>query len=262
MYPTDLTDSHWEVIKVYLPLQRKRRHSLRKVLDGMLYLLKTGCQWRLLPKEFPDFQLVYYYFYTWTRNGVLEQINQALNRLYRQQMEREASPSLAIIDAQSVKNSERGLPDKGFDGHKRIQGRKRHLAVDTLGLVLAVSYSPANEHDSKGAISLLTSLFKQGYERITTVLADSAYSGPVQEWCKNEFNWQLNIATAVKGIQKGFEVQPQRWKVERNISWLQWNRRLAKDYEDRFDSGVTFVLLDNIKRVLGKIKLLYLENAI
>ena len=253
MYSTSLTDSQWQIIQVYLPLQRRRKYCLRQVVDALLYLLKSGCQWRLLPRDFPPYQVVFYYFQCWRRKQLWQQINQALNRLYREQQGRPTSPSMAIVDAQSVKNSEWGLMDKGFDGHKRIQGRKRHLAVDTLGLVLSVSLSAANVHDSVAAPELLIKLHQQGYERLETVLADSAYKGSLIGWCEEEFGWKLLIATGVKGMQKGFVLEPQRWKVERSISWLQWNRRLSKDYEDRPDSAEAFVLISNISRVIRKI---------
>jgi len=143
MYPTELTDSQWEVIQLYLPVQRKRKYSLRAVVEAKLYVLKTGCQWRMLPVDFPPYQLIYYYFRSWTVSGLWQELNQQLNRLYRLGQGRFSSPSVAIVDSQTVKNSERGLNDTGFDGHKRIKGRKRHLAVDTLGLVLAVSLTAA-----------------------------------------------------------------------------------------------------------------------
>jgi transposase len=249
MYSTDLTDSQWEVIQLYLPVQRKRRYSLRAVVNATLYILKTGCQWRMLPLDFPPYQLVYYYFRSWTVTGQWQQLNQQLNQLYRLSQGRESSPSVAIVDSQSVKNSERGLHDTGFDGHKRIKGRKRHLAVDTLGLILAVSLTAANLHDSKGAYSLFENLAERHYERLEKILADSAYRGPLQKWSEKKLGWKVEIATAVKGYQKGFEVTPQRWKVERTISWLQWSRRLAKDYEANTDSAAAFVLLNNINRI-------------
>jgi putative transposase len=249
MYSTELTDSQWEVIQLYLPVQRKRKYSLRAIVNATLYILKTGCQWRMLPVNFPPYQLVYYYFRSWTVSGLWQELNQQLNRLYRVRQGRESSPSVAIVDSQTVKNSERGLNDTGFDGHKRIKGRKRHLAVDTLGLVLAVSLTAANLHDSKAAFGLFENLASQQYERLEKVLADSAYRGNLQKWSSQQLGWQLEIATAVKGYQKGFEITPQRWKVERTISWLQWSRRLAKDYEANTESAATFVLLSNINRI-------------
>jgi len=252
MYSTNLTDSQWEVIQLYLPVQRKRRYSLRAVVNATLYVLKTGCQWRMLPLDFPPYQLVYYYFRSWTVSGRWQGLNQQLNRLYRLLEGRQSSPSVAIVDSQSVKNSERGISGTGFDGHKRIKGRKRHLAVDTLGLILAVSLTAANLHDSKAAFGLFEILAEQGYQRLETILADSAYRGSLQNWSKEKLGWKVEIATAVKGYQNGFEITPQRWKVERTISWLQWSRRLAKDYEANTNSAVAFVLLSNINRIRMK----------
>lgn len=253
MYPTDLTDSQWEVIKLFLPAQRKRKYSLRLVVNASFYVLKTGCQWRMLPKEYPPYQLVYYYFRSWTLTGKWQELNRQLNCLYRLMHGRRSSPSVAIVDSQSVKNSERGLNETGFDGHKRIKGRKRHLAVDTLGLILAVTLTAANVHDSKAAYYLFESLAGQEYERLEKILADSAYRGTLQNWANQHLGWKVEIATAVKGYQRGFEICPQRWKVERTISWLQWSRRLNKDYEANMESAATFVYLNNINRIRLKI---------
>ena len=170
-------------------------------------------------------------------------------RLYRKEQNRKPSPSSAIVDSQSVKNSEWGLLDKGFDGHKKIQGRKRHIAVDTLGLVLAVLVTPANMHDSKAALNLLVILKNQGYRRMKTIICDQAYKG-LHDMLQTTFNWILQITFGAIG--QGFQVLPQRWKVERTIAWLHWSRRLAKDYEANTSSSQAFVYLANINYIIRK----------
>ena len=136
MYPTDLTDSQWEVMKLLLNDTRKRKYPLRDILNALFYLNRTGCQWPMLPKDFPPFQLCFYYYRKWTVTGLWLKINTLLNRMVRKKKRRKPSPSVGIIDSQSIKNSERGVVDKGFDGNKRIKGRKPHLVADTLGLIL------------------------------------------------------------------------------------------------------------------------------
>lgn len=250
MYSTDLTDSQWEVIEEILNDQRKRKYSLRVVMNALFYLLTTGCQWRMLPKEYPPYRLVHYYFRKWRDNGQLERINQKLNRNFRLSRGRKSSPSTGILDAQSVKNSEWGLPDKGYDGHKHIQGRKRQLIVDTLGLILAAFVHPANWHDSKGGFDVLERLKKQRYRRIKQIIADYGYRGSLINWAKEQFNWDLQIVKTHTRKNENFTPLPQRWKVERTISWLQWHRRLAKDYEAYPESSEAYIYLSNILRVI------------
>lgn len=258
MYPTDLTDSQWEVMESLLSDQRKRKYSLRSIFNALFYLNKAGCQCgappgRMLPKEYPPFRSVHYYFRKWSKDGTWLRLNQALNRSHRQALGREASPSVGLLDAQSVKKSEWGLSFKGFDGHKHVNGIKRQLIVDTLGLVMAVKVHPANQHDSKAAKAVIETLASQGYERMQKLLADQGYKGPLGDWLAQLWAWTLEIVVAVKGISLAFQVVPQRWKVERTISWLQWQRRLVKDYEAETDSSEAFVYLFNIRRVLTKI---------
>jgi putative transposase len=132
MHATDLTSSQYEVIKKFVDDTRKRKYSLKQIISGIFYLCRTGAQWRMLPKEFPGWQLVYYYFNKWLKTGLWERIQPHLPKMVRKRQGRKACPSLAIIDSQSMKNCEWGIPDKGFDGNKRIKGRKRHIIVDAL----------------------------------------------------------------------------------------------------------------------------------
>ena len=194
MYETDLTDFQWQVIQEILPDTRRRKHSLRLIVNALLYLTKSGCQWRLLPHEFPPFPLVYYYFRRWQADGRWVGLNQARVRRHRQRAapSRQSSPSGAILDAQSIKCSERGVLDKGFDGHKKIQGRKCQLLVDTGGLLLAAHVGPAHENDRVGGKEALKKLAQQGFERLGLVLADAGYDGqPLAHWSRDHCGWRL-----------------------------------------------------------------------
>ena len=155
MYPTDLTDSQWDQLKEYLNVQRKRKYDLREVVNALIYILRTGYQWRMLPQDFPPYRSVFYYYQKWRDSGLLAQLSRLLLQKVRQQRAQRQEPSLAIVDAQSVKNSEWGVQEKGYDGFKKVKGRKRHLAVDKNGAVLAAVVLPANRNDSKAGTPLL-----------------------------------------------------------------------------------------------------------
>ncbi|WP_345245568.1 IS5 family transposase [Nibrella saemangeumensis] len=246
-----MTDSAWKVIEEILADKRKRKHSLRVILNALLYVTKTGCQWRQMPNDLPPWQLCYYYFSKWRDDGTWLKINQKLVKRRRVKAKREASPSVGVIDSQSVKSSEWGVPHKGFDGHKKVNGRKRHIVVDTLGLILIVVVHAANRHDSKGARKVLERLAKQGYERLSLILGDSAYGKELAKWAKKTLKL---VITAIKVSElAGFQVVPMRWKVERTFSWLNWSRRLSKDYECDCSSAESFVYLANIYRISRKI---------
>ena len=164
MYSTNLTDNQWQVIeKIINAQERKRKHSLRGIMDAILYIIKTGCQWRMLPKDFAPWQTVYYYFRKWKFEGVIEDIMDTLHALSRKAAGREESPSLGIIDSRSVKTSHHADPScKGIDGNKKVKGRKEHVVVDALGLPLAVSVHGASVHDSKGAVAIIDSFGERG----------------------------------------------------------------------------------------------------
>ncbi|OGX87427.1 hypothetical protein BEN47_10895 [Hymenobacter lapidarius] len=254
MYETDLTDFQWQVIEEILPDTRRRKHSLRLIVNALLYLTKSGCQWRLLPREFPAFPLVYYYFRRWQADGRWAQLNQALVRRHRQRAapSRQPSPSVAVLDAQSIKYSERGVPAKGFDGHKKIQGRKCQLVVDTGGWLLAAHVGPAHENDRVGGQAVLEKLHQQGFERLALVLADAGYGGQhLAEWTRAHCGWRLETAPGLVG-SGGFTPAPTRWVVERSISWLHWDRRLSRDYECETSSAEVILLLCSIRRLICK----------
>ena len=225
-YRSDLTDSQWECIKHFLDYKRKRDHDLRQVLDAMLYLVKTGCQWRMIPDSFPPWSVVRYYFDRWREQGLLKRILRALRGRLRRKAGRRTSPSAAVIDCQSVKTTSMGGL-RGFDNHKKVKGRKRHIIVDTMGLLLVVIVHAANEHESKTALKLLEKLYKR-FPRLKRLWADAAYRGELVDQVKERFGWVLDI---VKRQGKGFQVLPRRWVVERTFAWFEGYRRLSKDYE-------------------------------
>lgn len=250
MYPTDLTDSQWKVIEDILNDQRKRKYSLRYILNGIFYLKKTGCQWRMIPKEYPPHESCYYYFRKWKFDGTWKKINKAMVELFRVKNKKEASPSVGIIDSQSVKCSEWGVLEKGFDGKKQVNGRKRHIVVDSLGCILAVIVHAANQHDSKGAVPLLKELFDHKYNRLVKIIGDKAYCGVIRQIAAICYGWCIQVFELPQ-IKK-FVVIPQRWKVERNFAWCNWDRRLSKDYECDTSSSQTMVYISNIHRLLRK----------
>ena len=248
MYPTDLSDSAWKVIQEILADKRKRRYSLRSIINAVLYVTKTGCQWRMLPNDLPPWQLCYYYFHKWRNDGTWERLNKSLVCKRREKAGRKPSPSVGVIDSQSVKNSEWGVPDKGFDGNKKIQGRKRHIVVDTLGLVLAVVVHAANQHDSPSARAVVARLMAQGYGRLEKLLADSAYGEKLRQWAKQAYKLTIEVVKVCD--LPGFHVAPMRWKVERTFAWMAWSRRLSKDYECDCSSHESFVYISNINRMI------------
>ncbi|AMJ67937.1 IS5 family transposase [Hymenobacter sp. PAMC 26628] len=193
MYETDLTGFQRQVIQEIVPDTRRRKHSLRLIVNALLHLTKSGWQWRLLPREVPAFPLVYYYFRRWQADGRWAALNQALVRRHRQRAAppRQASPSAAVLDAQSVKCSERGVLDKGFDGHKKIQGHKRHLVGASGGLLLTAHVGPAHENDRVGGKEALKKLAQQGVKRLDLVLADAGYDGqPLAQWTREHGGWK------------------------------------------------------------------------
>ncbi len=250
MYPTNLTSSQYEVIKGILNDQRKRKYELSSIINAILYISKGGIQWRLLPKDFPSWQLVYYYFRKWLLCGVWNKLQTALREKVREKHNKKACPSLGIIDSQSVKNSERGIPDKGFDGNKKINGRKRHIVVDTLGLLLCIVVTEANIHDSIAAETIFKRM-KGKFPRLKKILADGGYAG---ERLFNLARSSLKILFEVvtRSDEAGFKVIPKRWVVERSIAWFNWHRRLSKDYEANMCSSEAWVQIASISMMIKK----------
>ena len=240
-YPTDLTESQYNAIIVLIGDKRKRRGSLKEVLDAIFYLLKTGCQWRMLPCDFPKWERVYYYYSKWSRNGTLEEIHDILRKRLRKKRGREESASVCIIDSQSVKTTKAGGEARGVDGGKKIKGRKRHITVDTQGLLLYVQVHQANIYDGKAAFEVIKET-KYKSDRLQKVYADGGYRGELVEKVNNELGMDMEM-TLRSDKSTEFKPLPKRWVVERSFAWLEDFRRLAKDYERTVESSQTMVYL-------------------
>lgn len=253
-YPSDLSDAEWECLKQHLPVKRPRGracgHPLRAILGAIFYLLRTGCPWRGcplggIPADFPPWQTVYYHFRRFRLDGTWHHLLAALRMVERRRIGKKRQPSAAIMDAQSVKSVEESARISGYDGHKRVKGRKRHLLVDTLGLPLSISVTPADTHDKVGAWRPLAGL-KPLVPRLAKIWADGAYtSGKLARWCKGYGGWDLEVVERDPGAQ-GFAVQPRRWVVEPGalraaFAWLVRNRRLRIDYERKVQTSEPLV---------------------
>ena len=254
-YASDLTDAEWALIEPYMPavkpLGRPRETDLRAVLDGILYIARTGCQWRILPKDFPPFTTVQGYFYDWRDNGLFEQINFELLLQAREAAGREASPTAGVIDSQSIKSTESGGP-RGYDAAKKIKGRKRHIVTDTIGLMVGAAIHPADVQDRDGA-PLVIEAIHDLFPWLRHLFADSAYSGDKLLKALAKFGeWSIEIIKRMADTA-GFEVLPRRWVVERTLAWLNRNRRLAKDFEASIESAKAWVYIASVQLIIRRI---------
>jgi putative transposase len=226
-YSTNLTDSQWQIIEKFFDNGRKRKHSLREIWNGILYVVKTGCQWRMLPNDFASWQTVYYYYRKWKYAGVYEIILDELNQLIRQREGKSMQPTACIIDSQSTKTTAVGGFQVGYDAGKKIKGRKRHIVVDTLGNLLKVEVHSAAKQDRDTAEAVLMQTHKK-HRSIKAVFADGGYAGELEETIRQKLPLRLEI---IRKMKDRFVVLPKRWIVERTFAWINNFRRNSKDYE-------------------------------
>jgi transposase len=248
-YASDMTDAEWRLIARKLPgrrrLGRPRKVDLRKVIEAVLFILSTGCQWRALPREFPPYSTVQGYFYAWRDTGRWHRIVRALVRQARRKLGRKPTPTAAVIDSQSASTTQAGGP-RGFDPGKRVHGRKRHIVTDTNGLLLAVHVHPANIQDVHGAVPLLERV-RDRFPKLRHVFADRVYRGKQLVDALSDCGpWTIEIVQRPPGV-KGFQLLPRRWVVERTFAWFGRCRRLARDFEGSASTEVAWLLVAHLR---------------
>ena len=251
-YQSDVTESQWQIIeKIIDPDKRKRKYFMKDVFNTILYVVKGGIQWRMIPKDMVPWESSYYYFRKWKLNGLIEELHDFLVEKVRINKGKKECPSVGIIDSQSVKATNMCEGNIGYDGGKKIKGKKRHIVVDTLGLMLIVVIHAANIHDSVGAKEVLQTLKDKFLSGIKKIFADSGYLGDLIDWAKSYLNFEIEIIKRTE--EHKFKILPKRWIVERTFGWLSFHRRLSKDYERLDESGVAFIQLAMIRLMLNNI---------
>lgn len=240
-YPSDLTDAQWEVIAPLLPVPlwqtplggRPEKHHRRAVVDAILYLADNGIKWRAMPADFPPWRTVYGIFAAWQRDRVTGGLVDDLRSAARRAAGRDSEPSAGCIDAQSVHESAEGVVpavSSGFDPHKKVNGRKRHILTDTLGFLITVAVTPANTQDRDAAFPLVAAARHRGRHRLAHIWVDNAYHGDWIAWARHHYGVTIEVVARPDGM-KGFQVLPRRWVVERTLAWITRRRRCARDYE-------------------------------
>ena len=271
-YPTDLSDAEFRHIEPHLPAAKQRGrpriHGSRDILNGVFYVLKSGCPWRLLPRDFPPWRTVYHWFRAWRIDGTWERLNAALCEILRARLGRNPQPSAGIVDSQSARTTGVGGDERGFDTATKVEGRKRHLLVDTEGLVLKARVHSAKVPDADGIRLLLEPVRGARLARLSHLWVDAGYQGRGQRWVEEVMGLSVDVVRkpqkpvpekvaeawarqwAKEGIEvdwqrlmppRGFTVLPRRWVVERTFSWLSQNRRMSKDYERLPESSEAFI---------------------
>lgn len=259
-YPSDLTDEEWALVALLIPPAkhggRGREHEERSLVDGVMYVLSTGCQWRYVPKDLPPRSTLHAYLAIWQDNGTLDAIHHTLYVKCREQLERETSPTACVIDSQSVKSAEKGGPrvdPNGYDAGKKIKGKKRHILVDTVGLLLHGVVHPADIQDRDGGVLVLSSMFGL-FPFLEKLFADGGYQGPKFRSGAAAVLPNLEVEIVKRSDHaQGFKVLPRRWVVERTLGWLGRCRRLAKDFENLTHNAIAFLRLASIRLMLRRL---------
>lgn len=260
-YPSDLSDSQWALLDQLFPeaeTGRPRKVNIRDVVDAIFYVNRTGVQWRYLPHDFPRWDVVYSYFRKWGKDGTWDKVQRLLRERVRQTAGREATPSMGCVDSQSVKGTECG-GDHGIDGHKKINGVKRHILVDTMGLLLAVFVTAASVTDAHAAREVFQRATAEGLPRLVKVLGDHVYGYEgLPEWTAVHTKFRLEItkqdATPKDAGKKKFKVIKWRWVVERTFAWLGRYRRNSRDYEKLPQTSESMLKISGIQLMLRRLK--------